>query len=113
LCAEVRLCALEALVDYTAIDGKWADFEYLMDIAEDDPDPGVRFALVRMLCDNPPFRRASTRHRLDREELAHRIWKLFRYYISIYFLFFFLVSIFSNYTEEIIYLAVCSLMTLR
>ncbi|KAL1132516.1 hypothetical protein AAG570_010471, partial [Ranatra chinensis] len=79
---EVRLCALEALVDYTAIDGKWQDLEYLLDTAEDDPDPGVKFALVRMLCDNLPFNRLSTRDRLDREELVHRLWKLFSCMLS-------------------------------
>lgn len=80
LFSEVRLCALEALVDFTGLDGKWSDLEFLLDIAEEDPDPGVRAALVQMLCDNPPFHHghSSNRHRLDKEELVHRLWNLFK-----------------------------------
>lgn len=81
---EVRLCALEALVDFTGLDGKWSDLEFLLDIAEEDPDPGVRAALVQMLCYNPPFHHAhsSNRHRLDKEELVHRLWNLFNCMLS-------------------------------
>ncbi|XP_075220832.1 TATA-box binding protein associated factor 2 [Lycorma delicatula] len=74
---DVRLCALEALVDFTGIDGRWCDLEYLLDVAEEDPDPGVRHALVRMLCNNPPFHPGGPPHRLDREDLVHRLWNLF------------------------------------
>lgn len=75
---DVRLCALEALVDFTGIDGRWSDLEYLLDLAEEDPDPGVRHALVRMLCNNPPFHPGGPPHRLDREDLVHRLWNLFK-----------------------------------
>lgn len=79
LCTEVRLTALEMLVDFTGLDGKWTDLEYLLEIAEEDPDPGVRFGLVRLLCDNPPFHHAHAhRHRLDREDLVNRLWNLFK-----------------------------------
>lgn len=79
---DVRLCALEALVDYTVVDGKWSDLEFLLDTAEEDPDPGVRFGLVRMLSENPPFQRQAIKHRLDKEELVHRLWKLFNCMLS-------------------------------
>lgn len=79
LLIEVRLCALEALVDFTGLDGKWTDLEFLLDIAKDDPDPGVRAALVHMLCNMPPFHaHSSNRHRLDKEELVHRLWNIFK-----------------------------------
>lgn len=81
--SEVRLCALEALVDYTVVDGKWSDFEYLLDTVEEDPDPGVRLALIRMLCQNPPFQRPSNKQLIEIgkarwQELVHRLWKLFK-----------------------------------
>ncbi|XP_054290180.1 transcription initiation factor TFIID subunit 2-like [Macrosteles quadrilineatus] len=80
---DVRLTALEMLVDFTGLDGKWSDLEYLLDIAEEDPDPAVRFGLVRLLCDNPPFHHATShRHRLDREDLVHRLWNLFNCMLS-------------------------------
>uniref|UniRef100_A0A1B6LDU4 Transcription initiation factor TFIID subunit 2 n=1 Tax=Graphocephala atropunctata TaxID=36148 RepID=A0A1B6LDU4_9HEMI len=80
---EVRLTALEMLIDFTGLDGKWSDLEYLLDMAEEDPDPGVRSGLVRLLCDNPPFHHSHThRHRLDREDLVNRLWNLFNCMLS-------------------------------
>ncbi|KAI5692503.1 hypothetical protein M8J75_006977, partial [Diaphorina citri] len=74
---DVRLAALEALVDFTCLDGKLSDLYYLLDIAETDSDPAVRNSLVRLLCRNPPFQKSNPgpRHRLDQEELAHRLWR--------------------------------------
>ena len=78
---DVRLCAFEALVDFTRLDGRWPDLEFLLDIMTHDPDPGARHALVRMLCDNPPFQRnvsGPERHRLDKEDLVHKLWLTFK-----------------------------------
>lgn len=71
--ADVRLSALEALVDFTRADGKWEDLVFLLDIAENDPDHMVRHRLLQMLIEKPPFHK-SQRHRLDREELVERLW---------------------------------------
>jgi transcription initiation factor TFIID subunit 2 len=76
-CTDVRLAALEALVDFTKVDGRWPDLEFLLDIAENDPEPAVRHQLIRMLVENPPFER-SHKHRLDKEELAERLWNLIK-----------------------------------
>ena len=72
---DVRIAALEALVDFTRVDGKWEDMEFLLDMIEVDPHPGVRHRLVRLMVENPPFERAH-KHRLDRCELVDRIWNL-------------------------------------
>uniref|UniRef100_A0A8D9B9A4 Transcription initiation factor TFIID subunit 2 n=1 Tax=Cacopsylla melanoneura TaxID=428564 RepID=A0A8D9B9A4_9HEMI len=74
---DVRLAALEALVDFTCLDGQPSDLSYLLDIAETDPDHAVRNSLIRALCTNPPFQKSNPgpQHRLDREELAHRLWR--------------------------------------
>lgn len=77
----MRLCALEALVDFTRLDGKWPDLEFLLDIMTHDTDPGARHALVQMLVDNPPFQRnanTSSKHRLDKEDLVHKLWLTFK-----------------------------------
>lgn len=70
---DVRLAALEALVDFTRADGKWEDLEFLLEIAENDPDHMVRHKLLRMMIENPPFQQ-SQRHRLDKEDLVERLW---------------------------------------
>lgn len=78
---DVRLSALEALVDFTRLDGKWPDLEFLLDIMTHDPDPGVRHSLVAMLISNPPFQRSvntPSRHRLDKEDLVHKLWLTFK-----------------------------------
>lgn len=61
------------MVDFVRVDGRWNDLSDLLDIVENDPDPGVRHRLARFLIEQPPFDRAH-RQRLDREELVHRIW---------------------------------------
>uniref|UniRef100_A0AAG5D466 Transcription initiation factor TFIID subunit 2 n=1 Tax=Anopheles atroparvus TaxID=41427 RepID=A0AAG5D466_ANOAO len=71
---DVRLAAMECLVDYVKIDGRWEDLQHLMELLETDPDPMARHQLGRYLIDALPFDK-SNRHRLDREELALRIWE--------------------------------------
>ncbi|KAJ8973189.1 hypothetical protein NQ317_014990 [Molorchus minor] len=46
---DVRLAALECLVDFVKADGKWEDLQYVMDILENDPDPGLRHKLAGLL----------------------------------------------------------------
>ncbi|KAF7388812.1 hypothetical protein HZH66_009949 [Vespula vulgaris] len=72
---DVRIAALEALVDFTRVDGKWEDLEFLLDMAETDPHPGVRHRLVRLMVENPPFEKVQ-KHHLDKPELVDRIWNL-------------------------------------
>ncbi|KAK6625989.1 Transcription initiation factor TFIID subunit 2 [Polyplax serrata] len=72
---DVRLAALEALVDYTKVDGKWSDLEFLLNMAETDPDPFMKHNLLQLLIENPPFLRAH-HHILDREELVEKLWNI-------------------------------------
>jgi transcription initiation factor TFIID subunit 2 len=71
---DLRVAAMECLVDFVKVDGRWEDLEHLLDLLDNDPDPRARNSLARLLIENPPFERA-VRHRLDREELAMRIWR--------------------------------------
>jgi transcription initiation factor TFIID subunit 2 len=70
---DLRVAAMECLVDFVKVDGKWEDLEHLLIILESDPDPMARHHLARLLIENPPFERAH-RHRLDKEELVERVW---------------------------------------
>lgn len=72
---DVRVAALECLVDYVKNDGKWDDLEPLLELLETDPDPMLKHRLLRLLIDNPPFERAH-QHRLDRPHLVERLWMM-------------------------------------
>lgn len=61
------------MVDFVQADGKMEDLEFLFDILENDPDPGLKHKLAGMLIKNPPFKRAQ-RNKLDKPELVERIW---------------------------------------
>lgn len=71
---DVRLAALECLVDYLKVDGKWEDMELLIQILESDPDPEARHQLARLMIETPVFERNRS-HRLNRHELRERIWR--------------------------------------
>ena len=71
---DVRVAAMECLVDYLKVDGKWEDMELLMQQLESDPDSEAKHQLARLLVENPPFER-NRAHRLNRRELRDRIWR--------------------------------------
>ncbi|XP_035219613.1 transcription initiation factor TFIID subunit 2-like [Stegodyphus dumicola] len=71
---DVRLAALEALVDFTSTDGREEDLNFLLDIVESDPVPAVRYQVLRLLTEKPPF--ANSDSYLNSEELVDRLWKL-------------------------------------
>lgn len=70
---DLRLAALECLVDFIKVDGKWDDMEFVVKLLENDPDPEVRHQLSRLLVENPPFERGKP-HRLNHEDLRERVW---------------------------------------
>lgn len=74
---DIRLAALEILVDFTRVDGKWEDLEFLLDMTENDPNPGIRHRLIRLLVENPPFDKCQ-KHSLDQPALVDRIWNLIK-----------------------------------
>jgi transcription initiation factor TFIID subunit 2 len=78
---EVRVAAMENLVDYLRADGKREDFEFLIDIIEKDPEPEIRHRLARLIVENPPFERNRS-HRLNRHDLRERIWKNMNFNLS-------------------------------
>ncbi|XP_073840548.1 TATA-box binding protein associated factor 2 isoform X2 [Musca autumnalis] len=70
---DLRIAAMECLVDFVKVDGRWEDLDHLITLLETDPDPAARHALAGLLIDNPPFTRES-KSRLDRPELVERLW---------------------------------------
>ncbi|KAG8181816.1 hypothetical protein JTE90_001471 [Oedothorax gibbosus] len=72
---DVRLAALEALVDFTKADGKEDDLNFLLDIVENDPVPLVQYEVLRMLTKQPPFTESEP-NPLNTEELVDRLWRL-------------------------------------
>lgn len=70
---DVRVAAMECLVDFVKVDGRWEDLQHLLDLWDNESDPRARHALARLMIENPPFERGQ-RHKLDREELVERIW---------------------------------------
>ena len=72
---DIRLTALECLVDYVRVEGRERDVDHLFALVERDPVPFVRHKLLRMLVDNPPFdkNKANTN---DTHALVERLWKL-------------------------------------
>uniref|UniRef100_T1GNN3 Transcription initiation factor TFIID subunit 2 n=1 Tax=Megaselia scalaris TaxID=36166 RepID=T1GNN3_MEGSC len=83
---DLRIAAMECLVDFVKVDGKWDDLDHLITILETDPDPFARHALARLLIDNPPFTRATdnvkTNAELDQPQLAKRIWNMMNFDLS-------------------------------
>ncbi|CAG9763929.1 unnamed protein product [Ceutorhynchus assimilis] len=70
---DVRLAALECLVEFIKADGKQEDQKQILDLIENDPDPGLKHKLTQLLIKNPPFKRAH-RSKLDTPELVERLW---------------------------------------
>ncbi|XP_015908116.2 transcription initiation factor TFIID subunit 2 [Parasteatoda tepidariorum] len=71
---DVRLAALEALVDFTSADGKEEDLNFLLDIVENDPVPAIQYEVLRMLNEKPPFINNDS-NPLNSEDLAERLWR--------------------------------------
>nr|CAH0103828.1 unnamed protein product [Daphnia galeata] len=71
---DVRVAALEALVEVVKADSRMADWEFLLEIIEHDPEPRVRHELLTLLASNPPFERGRG-SRLDTIPVMERLWK--------------------------------------
>ncbi|XP_037931409.1 transcription initiation factor TFIID subunit 2 [Teleopsis dalmanni] len=72
---DLRIAAMECLVDFVKVDGRWEDLDHLITLLETDPDPAARHALAQLLIDDPPFMKES-KSRLDRPELVERLYDL-------------------------------------
>lgn len=78
---DVRVAALEALVEVLRAESRMEDWEFLLDLIENDPEPRVRHQLLLMLAKHPPFERGRG-NRLDTIPVMDRLWKLMKYVID-------------------------------
>jgi len=72
---DTRVAALECLVDYVKLEGKYDDLCFLLDLIERDPVPSIRHKAVRLLIKTPPFEKGR-HHRNDNYKLVERLWGL-------------------------------------
>nr|CAG4635921.1 EOG090X00M6 [Eubosmina coregoni] len=72
---DVRVTALDAIVQLVKADGRPEDLNFLLDIIENDPEPRVRHQLLIMLAQHPPFERGRG-NPLDTIPVMERLWKL-------------------------------------
>lgn len=52
---DIRIAALEAVVDYTRVDRSYEELQWLLNMIQNDPVPYVRHKILHMLTVNPPF----------------------------------------------------------
>ncbi|EDW30911.1 GL11884 [Drosophila persimilis] len=72
---DLRIAAMECLVDFVKVDGRSEDLDHLINLLETDPDPAARHALAQLLIDNPPFTREIKKSALDNPNLVERLWE--------------------------------------
>ncbi|KAE8599565.1 hypothetical protein XENTR_v10017233 [Xenopus tropicalis] len=72
---DVRVAALEAVVDYTKVDRSCEDLQWLLTMAQNDPVPYIRHKIFYMLSKNPPFTK-NMESPLCNEALVDQLWKL-------------------------------------
>jgi len=72
---DTRVAALECLVDYVKLEGKYDDLCFLLDLIEKDPVPFIRHKAVRLMIKTPPFEKGR-HHRNDSYKLVERLWGL-------------------------------------
>ncbi|XP_048220089.1 LOW QUALITY PROTEIN: transcription initiation factor TFIID subunit 2-like [Perognathus longimembris pacificus] len=72
---DIRLAALEALVDYTKVDRNYEVLQWLLTMVQNDPVPYVKHKILRMLTENPPFTK-NMASPLGNEALVDQLWKL-------------------------------------
>ena len=81
--SEVRVAAIEALIDVTRAEQRKEDLEFLLDLVEVDPVFSIRHEILRNLTLNPPFTKKDTNPSpLNTPELVDRIWKMMNQTLS-------------------------------
>lgn len=78
---DVRIAAVEAVVDYIKTDCKPEELTNLIEVIEKDPDVYFRHIVIRKLVQNPPFKRGEHSH-LHTQALVERLWKLMNITLS-------------------------------
>ncbi|KAM4864852.1 LOW QUALITY PROTEIN: transcription initiation factor TFIID subunit 2-like, partial [Thomomys bottae] len=72
---DIRIAALEAVVDYTKVDRSYEELQWLLNMIQNDPVPYVRHKILNMVTKNPPFMK-NMESPLCNEALVDQLWKL-------------------------------------
>uniref|UniRef100_A0A672LV18 Transcription initiation factor TFIID subunit 2 n=1 Tax=Sinocyclocheilus grahami TaxID=75366 RepID=A0A672LV18_SINGR len=72
---DVRIAALEAVIDYTRVDRSSSELQWLLELVHNDPVHYIRHEILSMLAKNPPFTKAAD-SLLCNEALVDQLWKL-------------------------------------
>lgn len=74
---DVRKTAIEVLVDMVKAEVRKEDLDFLLDLVVSDPNPVIKYYVLKQLTRNPPFTHTSEEsNRLDTEELVEQLWTL-------------------------------------
>ncbi|KAJ6218446.1 hypothetical protein RDWZM_009603 [Blomia tropicalis] len=74
---EVRKVAIEILVDIVKAECRKEEFDFLLDLVINDPQPVIKFYTLKYLIRNPPFSYLNDETNvLDTEELVEQLWTL-------------------------------------
>lgn len=74
---DIRIAAIEALVDMTKATGSTEQFEWLLDLCENDPVPEVKWKILRAFTKNPPFTKSDDQlSPLNTEQFVDKLWNL-------------------------------------
>ncbi|ESO05362.1 hypothetical protein HELRODRAFT_191453 [Helobdella robusta] len=71
---DVRLAAVESLVDYTTYEADYSLLNWIIELIESDPDHYLRFRTISMMIECPPF--TSTDSPLNTESVREKLWTL-------------------------------------
>ena len=71
---DIRLAAIDCLVDLIKATGNADDLSWLLDLAVNDPVPEIKQNIFRSLVRNPPFMKGA-KSPLSNSDLVERLWK--------------------------------------
>ena len=73
---EIRIAAVEALVDIIKVEQRKDDLMFLLELIENDPVPLFKYHVMRLLAKSPPITKKDFSSKLNCEEVMEKIWRL-------------------------------------
>lgn len=80
---DIRVTAVEALVDIIKVEQRKDDLLFLLDLVEFDPVPMFRYQVLRQLTVNPPITKKDSQSYLNCEEVVEKVWRLMNSCLSL------------------------------
>jgi len=76
---DIRFTAIELIVDFVSVHDSEKDFEWLLDMIDNEPVPRIRHHILQCLITKPPFTKKSPSSRMNNQALVERLWQLMNY----------------------------------